>query len=357
MDLVITPEWAPNIHPLLVHFPIALLATAALANLLSFFIPVNWWSEVKNTILYVTGSLFSGVTYYSGTIAADTVFLPAEAQSVLSEHADWAEYLLWFFILYSLLRIAFHWFDLFEKKAFKILAFITVLPGLFMVFETAEYGGKMVYGYGAGTGQLLQADEPELSDTNDSNTTISSSFVTKENDDWVWNINSASVSDLIANFHWVEGTVQDLKPVITQSEFPQLRLEATDQENLFVTHKSYQDVQIDYIIKLTEFKGEVQLIHHLQDTENYDFVSLNDEGIIRQGRIENGEKTLFEEGSFEPEGELFVRVVGDGTHFRGYVNREMKVHGHGDAPERGSVGMMIQGSGSLLISKIEMTQL
>lgn len=118
MDLVITPEWAPNIHPLLVHFPIALLATAALANLLSFFIPVNWWGETKNTILYVTGSLFSGVTYYSGTIAADTVFLPAEAQSVLSEHADWAEYLLWFFILYSLLRIAFHWFDLFEKKAF-----------------------------------------------------------------------------------------------------------------------------------------------------------------------------------------------------------------------------------------------
>src|SRR6056297_150528 len=102
-----------------------------------------------------------------------------------------------------------------------------------MVFETAEYGGKMVYGYGAGTGQLLQTNESEITGSNDSTITISSSFVTKENGDWTWNINSVSVSDLIANFHWVEGTVQDLKPVITQYEIPQLQLEATGQENLF----------------------------------------------------------------------------------------------------------------------------
>ncbi|MDR9419377.1 DUF2231 domain-containing protein [Gracilimonas sp.] len=357
MDLFITPDWAPNIHPLLVHFPIALLVTAVLANFASLFIPDEWWDESKNTILYVTGAIFSGITYYSGTVAADSVFLPTEAQSVLSEHADWAQYLLWFFILYSILRIAFHRFDLFDKKAFKIIAFITVLPGLFMVFETAEYGGKMVFGYGAGTGQLLQQEESAASEITDSTTTVPSSFVTKDNGNWTWEMNSNSVSDLITNFHWVEGSLQALKPTIASGDAPLLQLQASEQANLFVTHQSHQNVQVDYYLNLDDLDGEIELIHHLQDANNYDFVSLNSDGIIRQGRIQNGETTIFEEGTYEADGQLFVRVVADETHFRGYINREMKVHGHSDAPESGNVGLKLQGSGSVLISKIEMIQL
>lgn len=356
MESLLTPEWAPNIHPLIVHFPIALLVTAALANFVSLFIQEKWWDETKNTILYVAGALFAGFTYYSGTLAADSVFLPTEAQSVLSEHADWAEYLLWFFVIYALLRIAFHWFDLFEKNAFKIIAFITVLPGLFMVYETAEYGGKMVYGYGAGTGQLLQQEELAPSEVTES-TTVPSSFITKDNGDWTWEINSNSVSDLITNFHWVNGSLQALKPTINSSGNPLLQLQASGQANLFVTHQSYQNIQVDYFLNLDDLDGEIELIHHLQDANNYDFVSLNSDGIIRQGRIQNGETTIFEEGTYETEGLLFLRVVADETHFRGYINREMKVHGHGDAPKRGSVGLKLQGQGSVLISKIEMTQL
>lgn len=351
------PDWLPNIHPLIVHFPIALLVVTSLANLATFFIPEKWWDETKNTILYVTGTLFTGIAYYSGTIAADTVFLPTEAQSVLSEHADWAQFLLWFFILYSILRIAFHWFDLFKKTSFKVIAFITVLPGLFMVFETAEYGGKMVFGYGVGTGQLVEQEVTEPTTAANDSTTTSASFIQKENGDWTWNITNQAVGDLIANFHWEEGSVQDLKPAVTSTQPVRLKLQASEQPNLFVTHHSTQNVQIDYYLNMDDLEGEVELVHHLQDVENYDFVSLNSEGIITQGRVENGNKTIFEEGSFEPEGELFIRVVGDGTHFRGYVNREMKVHGHGDAPESGSVGIKLTGSGSLLISKIEMTQL
>jgi uncharacterized membrane protein len=357
MELFTAPEWAPNIHPLIVHFPIALLVMAALANVITFLVPEEWWDETKNTILYVAGTISAGFTYYSGTIAADTVFLPAEAQSVLSEHAGWAEYLLWFFILYALIRLAFHWFGLFDKKAFKIIAFITVLPGLFMVYETAEYGGKMVYGYGAGTGQLLESKEEELFEPADSASMVSSSFTKQENGNWSWQINSNAVSDLIANFHWVEGSIQQLKPEVKSTEPLRLKLEAKEQPNVFVTHDSFQNVQVDYYLNLTNLEGEVELIHHLQDTENYDFVSLNEEGLIRQGRVENGSRMLFEEGTFEPKGELFIRVVGDGTHFRGYVDREMKVHGHGEAPEEGAVGLKLKGNGSLLISKIELTQL
>ncbi len=350
----LVPEWLPNIHPLIVHFPIAIITGAVLANIITFFIPSTWWDETKNTVLYVIGALFAGITYYTGTIAADTVFLPTEAQSVLSEHADWAENLLWFFMLYATLRIAFHWFDLFEKKAFKIIAFITVLPGLFMIFETAEYGGKMVFGYGVGTGQLVEPElVPETSLTPDSSAAVTS-FKEKENGDWIWQINENSVGDLISNFHWIDGSIHDLEPKAWQGT---LNLNASEESNFFVTNKSYQNVQVDIYLNTKNLNGEIRLAHHIKDTLNYDFLSLNTNGTIRQGRLQNGETTIFEEGSFAPEGELFVRVVADGTHFRGYVNREMKVHGHGDAPKSGSVGIRLRGNGSILISKIEMTQL
>jgi uncharacterized membrane protein len=39
MESLLTPDWAPNIHPLIVHFPIALLVVTAFANLITFFIP------------------------------------------------------------------------------------------------------------------------------------------------------------------------------------------------------------------------------------------------------------------------------------------------------------------------------
>ena len=159
----------------------------------------------------MAGGLAAVVTFFTGQTAADSVFLPTEAQPVLSQHADWAFYLLWFFMLYAALRIVFHWFSLFEKQSFRIIAFITVLPGLIMIYETAEYGGKMVFGFGAGTDQLVQRQSADTSST-DSLSVSASSFEETENGNWTLNITQTSVSDLVANFRWLEGSVLELKP-------------------------------------------------------------------------------------------------------------------------------------------------
>ncbi|MEX2604811.1 MAG: DUF2231 domain-containing protein [Gracilimonas sp.] len=355
MEALFVPEWAPNIHPLLVHFPIGILVTAGLANLISLFIPDKWWDEEKNTILYVLGGIAAIFAYYTGQAAADTVFLESEAQSILTEHADWALWLVWFFGLYIVLRIAFHWFGLFEKRLFKVIAFITVLPGLFMIYETAEYGGKMVFGYGVGTGQLLQAEEPLPTVTSDTDSAaVTSSFLEKENGDWIWQINETAVSDLISNFHWIEGSVQDLSPEVRQGN---IKLETREETNFFVTHNNFQNVQVDTYLNIENLNGEIKFVHHVQDTQNYDFVSLHSNGTIRQGRMQDGETTIFEEGFFEPQGTQYLRIVSDGTHFRGYINREMKVHGHGAAPEQGAVGIRLEGNGFVHLTSIEMTQL
>lgn len=356
MELI--PEWAPNIHPLLVHFPIGIIILAALMNLISLFIPEEWWDEKKNTIVYVIGSVSAIGVYYSGKSAADSVFLPTEAQTVLNNHADWALWLVWFFIVYAIVRIGLHYFKLFDKEITKYMAFLAVLPGLFLLYETGEHGAEMVFGYGAGTGQLLEQEEASPALTDSSPASTESSFIQKKNGDWLWEMNENAVTDLIGNFHWTEGSVNELSPEVVGSDSDQyLKLSTAEGSNTFVTHSNYQNVQIDYYIEMTELEGSVMLIHHFIDNENFDFVELKSSGVITQGRKEQGENNIFQEGKFEKGGIQFFRVVGNGTHFRGYVNKEMAVHGHGDAPESGAVGLRMEGEGSILISKVELSQL
>ncbi|WP_265786560.1 hypothetical protein [Fodinibius salicampi] len=42
-------------------------------------------------------------------------------------------------------------------------------------------------------------------------------------------------------------------------------------------------------------------------------------------------------------------MVTNSTHFRGYINKEMVVHGHGDAPKAGSVGIKIDRNSTLYV--------
>lgn len=44
--------------------------------------------------------------------------------------------------------------------------------------------------------------------------------------------------------------------------------------------------------------------------------------------------------------------MSDGTHFRGYVNKKLIVHGHDGEPKPGSVGLRITGKGSVSIKEI-----
>ncbi len=356
MELI--PDWAPNMHPMIVHFPIAILLLAAFMDLLDFFLPEGWWDELKTTLLYGIGAISVLATYITGNWAADSVFLPAGAQSVLNEHADWGWWTLWFFGIYLLLRIGLHWYRAMDRKAIRIVAFITVLPGLFMLYQTGDHGAEMVFGYGAGTGQLLEQEASSPAASDSLAAVAETTFSMQENGNWSWPMGPNAVSALLEQFHWLQGTPQQLQPSVMQSDGNYLMKFSGDSLNNFFTgHRSMQNVQVDYYLDLSGFDGEVELVHHVQDAGNYDFVTLTSGGTIRQGRVRQGERDIFAEATYSHTGMLFVRVVGNGTHFRGYINEEMVVHGHGDAAEAGGVGLKLNGSGSLLIDSIQFTRL
>ena len=146
MDIL--PEWAPNVHPLIIHFPIAVLSIAVLFDFI-FQIWDRSWLSINCLSIYILGTVSALAAFLTGQYAADNVNMPMQAELTVSNHSDMAKYTLLFFSLYSIIR-AIYWWKLKPNPIFKVSFFILALLGLFLLFQTADLGGKLVYKYGVG---------------------------------------------------------------------------------------------------------------------------------------------------------------------------------------------------------------
>ena len=150
MNLV--PDWAPNIHPLVVHFPIALLFTAAAVDAVGWVLRCNRPLRRLATILYVLGAATIVAAYVTGRGASQTVWLPGMAQEVVKEHWDWAFRTAWFFAIMIVVRLAVLWMLRRDPRPAVIAALVVAgFLGVVLIGETAERGGRLVFQHGVGT--------------------------------------------------------------------------------------------------------------------------------------------------------------------------------------------------------------
>lgn len=158
------PEWVPNAHPLIVHFPIALIFVAAAADALALWLGERWATgrEVA-TGLYAATGLSAIVSYYSGTWAVGTVTIATpEAAQTLSTHASWAWYTMITTAGYAAVRAV----GLFvpavrSRRLLHVLFFVVGVGMLFPLSKTGENGGEMVYRRGGGVTQTQELpDDP-----------------------------------------------------------------------------------------------------------------------------------------------------------------------------------------------------
>ncbi len=77
----------PNIHPLIVHFPIALLSSFLLMELLNFFTDKESFRAAATWMLYL-GTIGALAAVLAGLWAASTVEHSDEAHKVLLRHRD-----------------------------------------------------------------------------------------------------------------------------------------------------------------------------------------------------------------------------------------------------------------------------
>ena len=159
----LTPDWAPNIHPLIVHFPIAFLVMAALADLAGVILKGRKSVRDFATLLYAAGAVCAVMAYMTGRNAGDTVLLPAMATALVDEHSDWAFRTTWFFAFFASIRLALSFIVQASSHAVTGAAFVAGLAGLYMLFETAERGGRLVFEHGVGV-QVAAAPSQEVAD-------------------------------------------------------------------------------------------------------------------------------------------------------------------------------------------------
>lgn len=144
------PEWAPNLHPLVIHFPIGLLVTAAAVDMLAFVFRRHASLRQAAAGLYVLGTILALAAYLTGRQAASTVFTPGMAQALVSEHWTWGMWTTIYFGGLTTLRLIAHQRLTTEPRTFWGLIVLAGVLGILLLFGTAERGARLVYQYGVG---------------------------------------------------------------------------------------------------------------------------------------------------------------------------------------------------------------
>lgn len=347
------PDWAPNIHPMVIHFPIVLLIIAVLFDVLCLFIKKVDWLGKSALILYLLGTISLITAFLTGRSASDGLEIPAQVIPAVTDHADWAEITLWFFIVYTIIRLFVGLQFKSLKKAYLTSLILISFVGIYFLYQTADHGAILVFGYGLGTGNLISL-EKDVADGHDELDSSDSVLIINEDGSWKFTSSPAAVEVLKQKFEWVKNSVDELKPTVDQNN--NALMFHPSGEVLFIHKSNIKSIEMKTAVNIDDFNGELKLVHHYLNNDNYDFLRIQN-GKIALGRKSKGQIRIFEEGIFSDKGWIEIRTISDKTHFRGYIYNKMIVHGHGREPETGSAGMLINGSGSLLLRNLEVISL
>lgn len=131
------------LHPKLVHFPIALIVTGAVLEILSWISKKDRWHSLAVS-MYIIGTVTIGLAVLAGL--KDAAYFKIH-HPVLDEHKLFAFLALgsavvsWLVLLLAKRK---------NEKIFRILFLIFILLVCIFVVLAAHEGGEMVYEYGVG---------------------------------------------------------------------------------------------------------------------------------------------------------------------------------------------------------------
>ena len=146
----------PNLHPLMVHFPIVLLligAILAIANVIFLKKEIDW---------VITGLVFFGAlgAYLSGrTFHPHTHDLTEHAKLVLAQHDKWADWTIYLSIAGFIGQVISQFIFKQKRWAVAVVA-VLLIASAYTVSRTGHYGAQLVHIEAIGPkGKFLESGE------------------------------------------------------------------------------------------------------------------------------------------------------------------------------------------------------
>lgn len=132
-----------HIHPILVHFPIALILLGFLADILSIYLKKENSLDKTSFYLLITGTIGAFFAWLSGNLFAAHV--SGAAHDIKETHETFAMITLILLLITGIIRI--YIIKKNEIKWLKKISFITYVLSAISVAITGYLGGILVYNY------------------------------------------------------------------------------------------------------------------------------------------------------------------------------------------------------------------
>ena len=151
------PEIIPNLHPAVVHFPLALMTVSLLFHVAAMLFKNRLWSSQLATVAHWTlwlGALSSIVAAGFGWQAYNTVNHDEPAHVAMLVHRNWALPTMGLMVLLAA-------WDIWKSKATQVMSLLFILPLAIvwgLVMTTGWYGAELVYRHGLGVMSLPAAE-------------------------------------------------------------------------------------------------------------------------------------------------------------------------------------------------------
>jgi len=147
-------DFLASLHPKLVHFPLAFLLIYVLLEILGVLSGKEFFQKCAYLFLFI-GIITAVAAVFTGNQAADLaeklkVGGTAIPSGLISEHEDYATASLWYFTALLVLRT----FYVIKKKFKGIIQYVFILLALiggYLIYQTGDRGGKLVFNHGVGT--------------------------------------------------------------------------------------------------------------------------------------------------------------------------------------------------------------
>jgi uncharacterized membrane protein len=356
----------PNLHPAVVHFPLALLFAAFGFDVACLLLRRQPWLDRAAAALYLLGALGAGAAFLSGRQAEDGLRqVPPAVQPHIAAHADMAQWTLMTFVAIAVVRAVVGWLELGRRETrrslVRLLLLTSAATGLGLLVETADRGGALVYRHGVAVAAMLPAEpakEIEGGTPPRPPASFESRLTRGENGVLLWTPAPEDDEALETILRPAEGTAEwVVTPAPGEANPRGLGLRVSGHALLLLPGE-FDDAQVEARLELAEFRGSVGVAHHALGMMKLESFQMDTDGRASLVHLEAGKKQVLDEGPVKvPQGPVALSVSAAGSHLKGMVDGEVVAHGHrgGEAP--GGVGLLLDGSGVVRVLEMRVTPL